>query len=447
MSFPPPAPTFVGPAKFHGARTNFPVKRIVIHCTVSPCVEGAALGVARYFRDTVVRPSSAHYVVDPGKAYQCVGDSWVAYHAPPNEDSIGVELCDALVSPTWDKKHAARWHDVNHNRMLFRAARLVARLCLAYDVPARRLTTAQVRNGEHGICGHVNVSQAFGQSAHWDPGAEFPWGHFMDLVEARIKKLRAAANPPKFLNLHAAHLSMQFSDTAKQKQRDVKRLFDRAEARGYDWITGTEAGEEPLTSLLRDEAATRGFTFHQFKSNWVAVRQSLSVDGKFTNGQETVVDNDLVVGPGHDLNLVWTTFTHADLGRISVIGSHLATKGRPDAKDPLYRRNLAPNETLTEAIGNKARELGKGSALVFYGGDQNIVDRDADTFLGAPLTSAWDEVGRWENTGHGNIDVIASYDDDGRVAATWIDAFPDDEVPLATDHFLVEAQFRVEQLV
>jgi hypothetical protein len=70
-------------------------------------------------------------------------------------------------------------------------------------------------------------------------------------------------------------------------------------------------------------------------------------------------------------------------------------------------------------------------------------DRKTDTFFVAPMTSAWDELDKYENTGHGPIDVIASYDHDGRVKAKYIRALDDKEFSLHTDHFLIEAGFDV----
>jgi hypothetical protein len=102
---------------------------------------------------------------------------------------------------------------------------------------------------------------------------------------------------------------------------------------------------------------------------------------------------------------------------------------------------------LAQAIGALAEEKGAGNALVFYGGDQNIVDRTYDTFLGqADLTSCWDELQRWENTGHGNIDVIASYDRDGRVRCLKATVLDDTEFPLFTDHWYVEAIYGIGAL-
>lgn len=178
----PPAPEYLGPARFVGGRQELnPLRRIVIHCTVSPCERGGARNVARYFRDSVTRPSSAHYIVDPGEVVQVVGDHTVAFHAPPNTDTIGVELCDMQGGPI------ARWEDANHRAMLQRAAELVAELCLAYDVPRRRLGHLRLRAGQRGITGHVDVSRAWGQTNHSDPGDGFPWATFMNLVRAEVR--------------------------------------------------------------------------------------------------------------------------------------------------------------------------------------------------------------------------------------------------------------------
>lgn len=177
--FKAPTPQYLGPAKFHGAATNKPINRIVIHGTVSPCVPGAATKIAAYFRNTVIRPSSAHYVVGPYGVVQTVYDSVVAYHAPPNTHSLGIELCD-----TQDNRKPKRWSDYFHRRMLKRAATLTAGLCLAYDIPIQRLTVQDLKDGKRGICGHVDVSLAFRQSTHTDPGPDFPWAKFIGMVIA-----------------------------------------------------------------------------------------------------------------------------------------------------------------------------------------------------------------------------------------------------------------------
>lgn len=189
MTVKPPAPPYVGPAAHDSGPGNKPVHRIVVHCTVSPLVPGAARAVAEWFRDERSR-GSAHYVVDARETLQVVYDGVVAWHAPPNSHSIGVELCDALLSREWDRANAARWRDDDHRRMLRRAARLVARLCLAYDVPIERLDGVDLKTGRRGITGHVDVAQAWGQSTHWDPGPSFPWDRFIRQVRRQARKIQ-----------------------------------------------------------------------------------------------------------------------------------------------------------------------------------------------------------------------------------------------------------------
>lgn len=239
------------------------------------------------------------------------------------------------------------------------------------------------------------------------------------------------------------HHSGQFSDSDRQHEHDAEVVFSR----DADWFTGTEAGEDPMRTIYREAAHDHGCTFFQFKSNWIAIRESLIKKHSYKTFQQTVVDNSQVIGPGHDLNYVGASFVNENLGQVTVIGSHYATKGTPSGRDAEHRRNLAVNKVLAEAIVKAIEEYGQGRAIAFYGGDQNIVDTINDTFFGGDVTSAWDELGRYENTGHGNIDVIATYDKDKRVTALSAQAFDDSEVRLASDHFLIEARFSVRPVI
>lgn len=160
----------------HRSGTQTQVSRIVIHCTVSPCERGGAVDIARYFQRQSAG-GSAHYVVDPGEIVSCLKENVIAWHAPPNTGSIGVELCDPQKGP------AARWQDDDHQEMLRLAAGLVRRVAARWDIPLRRLTVSGLKVGLRGICGHVDVSNAFRQTDHSDPGVGFPWEQFMALVQ------------------------------------------------------------------------------------------------------------------------------------------------------------------------------------------------------------------------------------------------------------------------
>lgn len=162
-------------ARQHGG-TQSTVKRLVIHGTVTPCGHGWARNVANDFH-TTSRDASAHYVIDPGEIIQCLSESTVGYHAPPNTGSLGFELCDP------QKGSSARWRDADHEAMLRRAAALVRARAKHWSIPLIKLSAADLRAGRKGICGHADVSAAFGLTDHVDPGSGFPWAHFMDLVK------------------------------------------------------------------------------------------------------------------------------------------------------------------------------------------------------------------------------------------------------------------------
>lgn len=245
----PPAPPYVGPAKWHGDASNKPITRVVIHCTVSPTKAGGARTIARYFRGNT-NPGSAHYVVDPSESVQVVYDSVVAFHAPPNSHSLGVELCDPMTGPD------SRWQDDAHQSMLKRAAVLVAQLCLAYEVPLTRLSVDQLQNGRKGICGHVDVSNAFHQSSHWDPGPGFPWDQFMTYVRASAADLQNTTPPKDWFDMaDKADVKQIVDDAVQAAIPDIVKAVLNApvENRNVDGTSGPTTLAAILTNIEVDE--------------------------------------------------------------------------------------------------------------------------------------------------------------------------------------------------
>lgn len=199
-----PSPPFLGPAARRSTGSNKPIERIVIHSTVSPCVPGGARNIAAFFRGARAA-GSAHYVVDPVETVQCVWDSVIAWHAPPNQHSLGIEMCDMPGPVPKDKQGSARWKALRRSwrwsqprqiQMLRRTAKLTAQLCAAYDVPAVYLSAAALRRNPHrkGITTHANVSAAFKQSTHWDPGW-WPRVQFMGMVRRELAAINKKGKP------------------------------------------------------------------------------------------------------------------------------------------------------------------------------------------------------------------------------------------------------------
>lgn len=230
----------------------------------------------------------------------------------------------------------------------------------------------------------------------------------------------------------------QFSDNAEQKRADAKKIFKTFA--DVDVIGGTEAGEEPLRTFLKQEANKRGFRFFVMRAHWIAVKESILSPRNFTKGYVPVLKSFQGVGKHSDRGVVWMQFTHIDTGQvITVSAGHYLTKGGSPSL-PNYEINVS----YADKIGKLAVEMGRGGAVFIYMGDQNTRDRVYDTFHDSPLTSIWDEKGKYPDTGHGNIDVIATYDKDRRVEvdAAWV--MDDTKIRLYVDHFVTCANLTIK---
>lgn len=168
---------FIGARRHGGSQSTTHLKRIVMHSTVTPCETGWARKVAGWFH-TWDKAASAHYVVDPTTIIKCLHDNQVAYHAPPNTGTLGIEQTDSSNHDSSDV-----WLKGDHLKMLKLSAALVAAKCKAYNVPVVWLSVADLKAGKRGITSHNNVSLAWHQTTHTDPG-EFPAADFIEMVKA-----------------------------------------------------------------------------------------------------------------------------------------------------------------------------------------------------------------------------------------------------------------------
>ncbi len=159
------------------------VRVIVIHTMENPEKPSAAEDVAVWFagrHPTYPAPrASAHYLIDLDSTVQAVRDMDVAWQAEGvNGDGIGIEHSG------FAKQVPDEWNDAASRAILWRSARLVARLCSLYQVPVARLSPEDLLAGKHGLCGHVDATVAYKKGTHYDPGPNFPWLHYLALVEA-----------------------------------------------------------------------------------------------------------------------------------------------------------------------------------------------------------------------------------------------------------------------
>lgn len=149
------------PARWFTPGRPGPVRLVVLHSTEG----GTARSVAGMFASGESR-TSAHYVIDASETIACVREEDQAWGAPgANAAGVHVEICG------WARWTSAEWQA---SGVLPRVAHLVAGICARHGLPVERVDVAGLKSGARGITTHADVSQAFGQTDHTDPGPGFP---------------------------------------------------------------------------------------------------------------------------------------------------------------------------------------------------------------------------------------------------------------------------------
>ena len=186
MAVPPPifSSSPVHPERGRDYRSNEPPPHVlVIHTSEQPsATTSTAEALARFIAGppTGTEPnlniSSYHWCVDLDSIVHMQwvldlnGRNKIAYHAPPNWRGEGICITG---------RAARDWTGTNDGvddwPELELTAHLAAWRCEARGWPVRRLTPQQIIAGEKGICGHIDMTNAFHQSDHTDPGVGFPW--------------------------------------------------------------------------------------------------------------------------------------------------------------------------------------------------------------------------------------------------------------------------------
>lgn len=269
---------------------------------------------------------------------------------------------------------------------------------------------------------------------------------------------------PKSVDLNILHLSMQHGDSLAQQKKDANKLFDYAVDKQVAWITGTEAGpgSKGLPEALDEIGRKHGFAVYVPVENrddaWIAVNKKI-IQGRTERKYYPVLPGANKYkgatrkwGPK---GVVRYSFANKALagpeGMVTLLAGHYLPGGRRPGKASQHGgvNHYDENEKIAREFGKRAREFGKGSSVVFVGADVNMNDSKADqsqgdVFFGAPITTLGDELKYYPNTGHGPIDVMGTYDADGRVTARSLKVLDDKKMFLRGDHFLVHGIVRVE---
>lgn len=141
---------------------------VVIHATDNTASAENEAAYASRRTDGV----SSHFYTDGDSTVQSLDTAVIAYGCFPtgNGRSVQFELC-------------GRSNQISDATMR-QAAPIVARACAEFGIPLRKVGPVEMRSGARGICGHWDVTLAWQEGDHTDPGTAFPWDTFIGYVQA-----------------------------------------------------------------------------------------------------------------------------------------------------------------------------------------------------------------------------------------------------------------------
>ncbi|MDH6283236.1 N-acetylmuramoyl-L-alanine amidase [Prescottella agglutinans] len=81
---------------------------------------------------------------------------------------------------------------LSYTGQINKLAEMLAFYCRIYGIPPVKISAADLRAGRKGICGHAEISEAWHEVDHTDPGPNFPW----DVLVAKTAALLNPTAPP-----------------------------------------------------------------------------------------------------------------------------------------------------------------------------------------------------------------------------------------------------------
>lgn len=167
---------------FGNPRSTNGLQGICIHTTEND-LGSMAENVANYQINT--ETGSYHVLVDNTtndniNSIRANTDDWLTWSAGWTGNQIAVHLSfvarAAMTRSQW----------LGATRMLSEGADACAYWVKKFNFPIEKISAADLRAGKRGFFGHADVSLAWREVDHYDPGANFPWPEFLAMVRERV---------------------------------------------------------------------------------------------------------------------------------------------------------------------------------------------------------------------------------------------------------------------
>lgn len=187
-----------------------------------------ALNVAEWQQNPANQSSYNMLVDTSGVTVRGNDDAYIPWAAGQTGNRRGLHL--AFVGRA--SRTRAEW--LAQDRQLRRGADVVADWVVRYAIPNRKITAGELRALVRGIVGHGDISNAWGEVDHTDPGPGFPYAEFVQMVTDRIN---GSNNTDGDLDMSAVEAVNNFTAAFNGAiGEDVKTIRDQI-------VGGRDAGE------------------------------------------------------------------------------------------------------------------------------------------------------------------------------------------------------------
>jgi N-acetyl-anhydromuramyl-L-alanine amidase AmpD len=175
-----PSLRFVEAEGFTTGRPDGKPLWIVVHDMEASETATRAENTALYFANPGDgRNVSSHYCWDNNSGVQCVllrDSAWTVGNRPGNNRGINHEYAG------FAGQGRGGWLDPYSRAMFAQSAPYIRADAKRYGIPLERRTVAELKAWKPGITSHNDLRQAFGGTTHTDPGPNFPWDVYLEII-------------------------------------------------------------------------------------------------------------------------------------------------------------------------------------------------------------------------------------------------------------------------
>lgn len=256
---------------FGNPRSTNGLVGICIHTTENP-IGTPAENVANYQINT--ETGSYHVLVDNTtndniNSIRENTDDWMTWSAGPKGNQIALHISFVAYSRCTREEWLAA------DRMLNEGADAVAYWVKRYGFPVVKINGADLLAGRRGVFGHADVSAAWREVDHTDPGPNFPWDVFLAKVRAR---LNPQPQPPQ------GGTMTELSGVSAAALNDAKLAAIESADR-------LRAQDAPITSIVNPNVkfSPRDLAAVQDLNGWCALILAKAIARKLGLDPETII--------------------------------------------------------------------------------------------------------------------------------------------------------------